>query len=127
MSLVAQIEAHQQSGLSQVTFCRRRGLRKGTFSFWKWELTREARTGPSPAEGVTEAIAYHRAMRRRSPHERPRDGRVATGSATPPHLGDDAQALALYEQFMRKLVAELDNSWELTAADIDAALAELRS
>jgi len=43
------------------------------------------------------------------------------------HLGDDAQALALYEPFMRHLVAELDNSWELTSVDIDAALAELPS
>src|SRR5436853_1707219 len=41
------------------------------------------------------------------------------------HLGDDAEALRLYGRFMRQLVAELDNSWELTAADIDAALAEL--
>jgi hypothetical protein len=38
------------------------------------------------------------------------------------HLGDDAKALALYEKFMRAVVAELDNSWELTAAEIDAAL-----
>ena len=37
------------------------------------------------------------------------------------------RVLGAIEQFMRKLVAELDNSWELTAADIDAALAELRS
>ena len=42
------------------------------------------------------------------------------------HLGDDAQALALCEPFMQRVVAELDNSWELTSADIDAALAELR-
>ena len=41
------------------------------------------------------------------------------------HLGDDARALALYERFMRQVVAELDNSWELTSADLDAALAEL--
>ena len=41
------------------------------------------------------------------------------------HLGDDGRALALYESFMRAVVAELDNSWELTAADIDAALASL--
>jgi hypothetical protein len=41
------------------------------------------------------------------------------------HLGDDAQALALHERFMRHLVAELDNAWELTSADIDAALAGL--
>ena len=41
------------------------------------------------------------------------------------HLGDDAQALALYEPFMTRFVAELDNSWELTSAEIDAALAGL--
>ena len=43
------------------------------------------------------------------------------------HLGDDAQVLALYERFMVRVVAELDNSWELTSADIDAALAELKA
>jgi Family of unknown function (DUF6166) len=41
------------------------------------------------------------------------------------HLGEDARALALYEPFMRALVAELDNSWELSSADIAAALALL--
>ena len=41
------------------------------------------------------------------------------------HLGDDARALALYDRFMRAVVAELDNSWELTSAEIDAALAGL--
>lgn len=41
------------------------------------------------------------------------------------HLGDDARALALYPAFMKAVVAELDNSWELTSADIDAALASL--
>jgi hypothetical protein len=41
------------------------------------------------------------------------------------HLGDDARALALYENFMRAVVADLDNSWELTTADLDAALAGL--
>lgn len=38
------------------------------------------------------------------------------------HLGDDARALALHERFMRAVVADLDNSWELTSGDIDAAL-----
>jgi hypothetical protein len=38
------------------------------------------------------------------------------------HLGDDAKALRLYEPFMRAVAAELDNSWELTSAEIDAAL-----
>ena len=41
------------------------------------------------------------------------------------HLGDDNRALALYEPFMRAVVAELDNSWELTSREIDAALANL--
>jgi hypothetical protein len=38
------------------------------------------------------------------------------------HLGDDARALALYQPFMRAVVADLDNSWELTSVEIDAAL-----
>jgi hypothetical protein len=38
------------------------------------------------------------------------------------HLGDDNTALRFYEEFMRAVVAELDNSWELTSADIDVAL-----
>ncbi|HVC56208.1 MAG TPA: DUF6166 domain-containing protein [Stellaceae bacterium] len=42
------------------------------------------------------------------------------------HLGDDARALQLYDRVMRTLVADLDNSWELTSADLDAAIAGLR-
>jgi hypothetical protein len=38
------------------------------------------------------------------------------------HLGDPVRALALTEGFMREVVAELDNAWVLTSADIDAAL-----
>jgi len=38
------------------------------------------------------------------------------------HLGDPARALAETERFMRGVVAELDNAWELTTADIAAAL-----
>jgi len=41
------------------------------------------------------------------------------------HLGDDRRALALYEPFMKRVVAELDNSWELTSAEIDTALREI--
>ncbi|MDE2583192.1 MAG: hypothetical protein KGL52_16265 [Rhodospirillales bacterium] len=41
------------------------------------------------------------------------------------HLGDPARALALAEPFMHAVVAELDNAWRLTDADIDAALARL--
>ena len=40
-----QVEAQGQSGLSQAAFCRRRGLRTGTFSFWKWKFAHEARPG----------------------------------------------------------------------------------
>lgn len=38
------------------------------------------------------------------------------------HLGDDQAALREYERFMREVIANLDNAWRLTAADIDAAL-----
>jgi hypothetical protein len=38
------------------------------------------------------------------------------------HLGDPQRALALSERFMRDVVAELDNAWVLTSADIAAAL-----
>lgn len=41
------------------------------------------------------------------------------------HLRDDARALALTEAVMRGLVAELDNAWDMTSADIAAALARL--
>ena len=39
------------------------------------------------------------------------------------HLGDPARAEALHTQFMHEVVANLANDWELTSADIDAALA----
>ena len=38
------------------------------------------------------------------------------------HLGDDAQALALTERFMREVVSVLDNAWRMTGEEIDAAL-----
>ena len=41
------------------------------------------------------------------------------------HLGDDARALALTERFMRRVVADLDNAWELTGEEIAAALRAL--
>lgn len=41
------------------------------------------------------------------------------------HLGDAPRALALTEPFMRAIVAELDNAWRLTSAEIDAALRQL--
>ena len=43
------------------------------------------------------------------------------------HLGDDEKALALTEPFMRAVVAHFDNDWQMTGADIDAALANIES
>lgn len=41
------------------------------------------------------------------------------------HLGDPEQALSITESFMREVVADLDNAWRLTDAEIDAAVATL--
>jgi hypothetical protein len=41
------------------------------------------------------------------------------------HLGDDRKALELSHGFMRTVVSDLDNDWELTSADIDEALAKI--
>lgn len=38
------------------------------------------------------------------------------------HLGDGERAASICEAFMRTVVAELDNDWTMTAADIDAAV-----
>lgn len=38
------------------------------------------------------------------------------------HLGDPAGADALRGRFMREVVANFDNEWEMTSADIDRAL-----
>jgi hypothetical protein len=42
------------------------------------------------------------------------------------HLGDSTKALALVEPFMTGVVANFGNEWEMTSADIDAALDALR-
>lgn len=41
------------------------------------------------------------------------------------HFDDSRQALAHCEAFMKEIVANLDNDWELTSADIDDAIAAL--
>ena len=41
------------------------------------------------------------------------------------HLGDGERAIALSESFMKKVVANLDNDWRLTAGDIKEAIAGL--
>ena len=38
------------------------------------------------------------------------------------HLGDPRRALAVHDKFMRTVVANFDNEWEMTSADIDTAL-----
>jgi len=43
------------------------------------------------------------------------------------HLGDDRKALALHDAFMRAVVSELDNSWRLSSADIEAAIREIEA
>lgn len=40
------------------------------------------------------------------------------------HLGDDQAALRYSEAFMRAVVANLENDWELTGQDIDATVKE---
>ncbi len=43
------------------------------------------------------------------------------------HLGDGDAALALTEPFMVRVVANFNNEWEMTTADIDAALGNIRA
>ena len=42
------------------------------------------------------------------------------------HLADPASAKVLVEPFMKGVVANFGNEWEMTSPDIDAALAALR-
>jgi len=41
------------------------------------------------------------------------------------HWGDEARALRHHDAFMRAVVANFANEWEMTTADIDASLADL--
>jgi len=41
------------------------------------------------------------------------------------HFGDQDRALRLSESFMKRVVANLDNDWTLTGAEIDDALKEI--
>lgn len=43
------------------------------------------------------------------------------------HLGEEARALALYPAFMRAVVANLGNEWELSEADLAEAVAALEA
>jgi hypothetical protein len=41
------------------------------------------------------------------------------------HLGEGARAVSLSDPFMRAVVANLDNTWEMTSEDIAAAIVVL--
>lgn len=43
------------------------------------------------------------------------------------HLGDPQAALELVEPFMTRVVANFGNDWEMTSADIDRALENIRA
>jgi hypothetical protein len=43
------------------------------------------------------------------------------------HLGDAGRAIAEHEGFMRAVVANFNNEWEMTGADIDRALANIHA
>lgn len=38
------------------------------------------------------------------------------------HLGDDQKALAHHQAYMRAVIADLDNEWEITSVDIENTL-----
>ena len=42
------------------------------------------------------------------------------------HLGEAEAALKLVEAFMARVVANFDNDWEMTSADVDRALENIR-
>ena len=43
------------------------------------------------------------------------------------HFGDASQAMDLAEPFMMRVVANFGNEWEMTSADIDTAIANIRA
>ena len=43
------------------------------------------------------------------------------------HLGDAERALSLVEPFTREVVANFDNTWEMTSDDVTAAVEALES
>lgn len=42
------------------------------------------------------------------------------------HMGDAVKALEYVEPFMQRVVANFDNDWEMTSADIERALENIR-
>ena len=66
------------------------------FTKWGFEWTYE---GPSPQQ-LALAILYD-------------------------HLGDKDRAIRLSESFMKKVIANLDNDWTLTDAEVERAIGEI--
>jgi hypothetical protein len=43
------------------------------------------------------------------------------------YLGDNARAVRLSEPFMKTIVANLDNDWQLSGAEVDAAVRSIEA
>ena len=43
------------------------------------------------------------------------------------YLGDNARAIRLSEPFMKTIVANLDNDWQLTGSEVDAAVRSIEA
>lgn len=43
------------------------------------------------------------------------------------HLGDGARALSEHDAFMRNVVANFNNEWEMSSADVERALANIHA
>jgi uncharacterized protein DUF6166 len=43
------------------------------------------------------------------------------------HLGDKDRAIALSEPFMKKVIADLDNDWTLTGAEVERAITDMKT
>ena len=54
----ALIEECRQSGMSQATFCRRRGIPPGTLGYWKCILAREARQAGAPGRSRPAPLSF---------------------------------------------------------------------
>lgn len=97
----ALLEAQRRSGLSLAAFCRRRGLRQGTLSFWKWKLAREAEAGAgrgAPASFVPVQLGVSR--RSREPGAR---------GAPPADLGE--LEIALADGRLVRVRGRIDPAW----------------
>ncbi len=43
------------------------------------------------------------------------------------HLGDKTRAIGLSKAFMKLVIANLDNDWELTSAEVDQAIRQIEA